>query len=394
MGVKKVFYWFTQYVDGRERKVAKFFVKASRGSGIFTLRRHLLELMQSDLIVLTLWVERNFKGYRYLKSKRRRRKLYKVRDVLVADFEGFVGDVELSKRKYMEKIMEYLRVGGRYHYLETSTFCNLIRNPAVEGLEGDCNQIVTLYIYLYSLRFSIEDLKIKLLEGHVCLHFDSRDIEATRGEYVDYADFKAMLGVEEIVVLNILDLHDFREEVVDVGAIDLLDSAEFCYKFGSLREVVAANLKVAYHNFALYRAKNNDFKEAILFAKKVKDRELLRNIYLKAVRYFVDKKAYSKAYEFAKTLQDGEWIDHIGRLQIKGKIGRGQFDAALKIARRNGTAELVNAVYGAQYNYFLTRVKSGKLGPKSRRDLIFKMSKLLSKMGRHEDARKLVRELK
>ena len=61
---------------------------------------------------------------------------------------------------------------------ESSTFGKLLRNPNRESLIGDCNQIVTLYIALFALKFDVQLLQLKTYPGHVALHFDGIDVEA------------------------------------------------------------------------------------------------------------------------------------------------------------------------------------------------------------------------
>ncbi|MCA9340158.1 MAG: hypothetical protein KDA17_04560, partial [Candidatus Saccharibacteria bacterium] len=138
--------------------------------------------MQDNIAVINLWTEYRYKGYVYLKKSERKR-LYKNLESIAKDFEAFktthraddeqtrkkIADIsiaqpEITRVVLLATIMEYLSPRrGVYQYRASSSFGRLLRDPATETLIGDCNQIVTLYIYLYSRYFAVSDLKLRLL---------------------------------------------------------------------------------------------------------------------------------------------------------------------------------------------------------------------------------------
>ena len=70
---------FSPYANSFERKVDKFFTSVKSTDSISGIQEDLLKLMQKNLIVVNVWMEKKYKGYVYL-GKNARRKMY--RDVL------------------------------------------------------------------------------------------------------------------------------------------------------------------------------------------------------------------------------------------------------------------------------------------------------------------------
>jgi len=266
--IKWFFALFSPYVNNFEKQVDKFFHKIKSTDNIATIKEKLLSLMKSNLIVVNVWMEKKFKGYKYL-TKNVRLKMYKdikaiekklEEHINLNSFDSSIIQAELSTKEhslnnafkekliYIYEIMTFLRPGKYYHYISTASFGKLLRDPNEKKLEGDCNQIVTLYIYLYSLKYPLEDLKIKLLAKHVCLHFNGIDIEATNGQFAKYKDFEHILPVTEIISTNLLDLTDFRESVQKLTPRILVKSSQLAYAISSLKPLVRKNLNIAYHN--------------------------------------------------------------------------------------------------------------------------------------------------
>ena len=170
---------------------------------------------------------------------------------------------KISKREYLERVAEFWH-NGRYRYIKTASFWRLFGAE----MEGDCNQVVTLYVYLYSLRFDVEDLRIRILPGHVCLHFDGVDLEATNGEFVKYEDGE-VLPITELISTNLLDVSDFRERSGFVSPRVMLKSAQLAYKISSNKGLVSKNLDIIYRNLVFTALKSQDFKAAGFYAGKV-----------------------------------------------------------------------------------------------------------------------------
>lgn len=309
--LKALILFFTPYANFFEWKVDRFFNSVKSSDSIFTIQKRLLDLMRENLIVVNVWMERKYKGYKYLKKSVRRR-MYFNSSLIVNEFfkqSNFVSDMGKlvsrdEKLKYLTSIMDFLKPGKRYHYIKTASFGKLLRDPAKELLEGDCNQIVTLYIYLYSLKFSIEDLQIKLLPEHVCLHFNGVDIEATNGTFQHYKNYTHILPVTEIISTNLLDLADFREKVAEISPRVFLKASQLAYSISSLRDIVESNLKVAYRNLAISSMQNGNFSSATFFAEKLADSELLRVVKRNFAVNLYEKKKYEKSLKIFEEVGD------------------------------------------------------------------------------------------
>lgn len=378
-----VFLFFAGYASFFERKVDKFFSKLKSSDSPIEVKKKLLELMQKDLITVNVWLEKKFKGYLYLKRGERRR-LYKNALAIVRKFEKVSFDEFGSEVKGMElrqlieqigivypvgndeklwhlyKIMHFLRPGTYYSYLKTSSFGKLLVNPdGGSKLEGDCNQIVTLYVYLYSLRFPIDDLKIKLLPEHVCLHFRGVDIEATNGTFQKYVKGSAEEGeswlyetlpVTEIISTNLLDLADFREDLQEIPENVMVKSAELAYAISSLRPLVEKNLKVSYRNLVVLNLKNKNFSAANFYAEKLGDSVLRKKI------------REQEGYHYYDT---------------------DQLDSALRVFDELGNPEMKKACYGKKYNKLAARVAVAKTVSEAKRfgSVYKEMLELALKMG-------------
>ena len=197
--------------------------------------------------------------------------------------------------------MRYLSPANkRYVYRESCTFGELLKDPVKSQLIGDCNQIVTLYIYLYSLKYDTNDLKIKTLPGHVCLHFKGLDIEATNGQFALYDNKdQKILPVQEIVSVNLLDTTDSYFKTHKISPKAFLESARLAYLISSEREIVNNNLKAAYNNIVNDLVKKGDYKLALSYAKVSKNNALINYVGHNGALFYLQKNDYSKALYFA-----------------------------------------------------------------------------------------------
>lgn len=378
--VKWFFGLFSRYVSPFERKVDKFFKRIKSSDNIANIREKLLELMQENLIVVNVWLEKKFKGYVYL-SKNVRRKMYEDVLAIVKKFEeecssNSVDIVAIKKDldskglifpnggeesiKYLAQIAHFLVPGKYYNYIKTASFGKLLRNPDEQKLEGDCNQIVTLYIYLYSLKFSLDDLKIKLLPEHVCLHFRGVDIEATNGSFQKYTENKEVLPVTEIISTNLLDLADFREDLQDISPRDVVKSAQLAYAVSSLKPLVAKNLNVAYHNLAVGALKVNDFETAIFYFGKAGDNDQLKAVYNNAAIYYMNGNNFSKASYYAGKNGDNDLQRTVKHNEGVYYMKAGSVDKALDIFVAIGDDGMKRACYAAKYNELVKVVAGDK----------------------------------
>ena len=114
--------FFTPYVNLFEWRVDLFFKHIKSTDSIFSIRRNLLNLMQRDLIVVNIWMEKKYKGYKYL-NKRARRKMYENTKKIVEKFNDFCSknqdikipintvDANKEKIKHLALIAEFLKPG-------------------------------------------------------------------------------------------------------------------------------------------------------------------------------------------------------------------------------------------------------------------------------------------
>ena len=275
-------------------------------------------------------------------------------------FPGGDGD----KLLYLYQIMLFLRPGIYYRYIKTASFGKLLRDPNREKLEGDCNQIVTLYIYLFTLKFPVEDVKIKLLPEHVCLHFRGIDIECTNGTFQKYTEAEDVLPSTEIISTNLLDLADFREDVQKISSREMVKSAQLAYAISSLKPLVAKNLDIAYRNLAASALNVNNFDSAIFFLSKTSEKKDLATVYRNACIHYLDKKNFSKARYYASKSGD------------------------------NDLKKVIDQTENAQrYNYLAKKVSGVKTLAEAKRhkSAYREMLSLAQKMGNHE-LEKSVRE--
>ena len=313
-----IFRFFSLYTDAFEKRIDRFFSRLDHRSS-----SDLLELIQTDLARLTLFLEYRFKGYKKLK-RRYRKKLYQNADLLKQDFLTFVkvNESRLPEFKsalrlpdhlqadlhfdFLILIMRYLKPGRILSYQESVSFERLLRDPSDEKLVGDCNQICTLYIYLFSLRYSVSELQVKLLEDHICLHYRGQDIETTSGEPTHYKDYLFLSDVTEIVSTNILDIHEPGESRFDLSPKNMMEAARLAYKFSNHRSTVERNLLIAYQNLAAFYAKKKSFKQAVLYADKSGSTILQRDVRRMEAVYFFRLKKYKLALQKFKKINDLE----------------------------------------------------------------------------------------
>jgi len=401
--LKWFFGLFSSYVHPFERKVDKFFRNIKSTSSSAEVRRGLLALMQENLIVTNVWMEKKYKGYSYL-DKKARKKMYEDVKVIVKKFEEHCAvhnftDVQIKQKldakslqfpngdseaiSYIVQIMSFLRPGLYYHYIKTASFGKLLRNPATAKLEGDCNQIVTLYAYLFSLKFSLDKLGIKLLPEHVCLHFRGIDVEATNGTFQKYKKADQILPITEIISTNLLDLLDFREDVQSISPRVIVKSSQLAYAISSLKSLVAKNLNIAYKNLAISAMKVHNFETAIFFFSKTDDKKVLQSVYYNATVYFLQKHNFTKAKYYALKSSDHSLEKTVKKNEAVYYFNNGKIDKALKMFQLLGDNKMIKACYGRKYNELVKKIVSVKTlkDAKKYKSTYKKMLNFAQKMG-------------
>jgi len=358
--LKKFILFFTPYVSFFEMKVDKFFQNIKSTDSIFTIKKRLENLMQRDLIVVNVWLEKKFKGYLYL-SKRARKKMYANTKKIVEKFNEFVKENPTNnndeRMAYLSQIAEFLKPGKYYEYIESSSFGKLLKNPDEEKLKGDCNQIVTLYIYLYSLKYSIEDLKIKLLPEHVCLHYNGTDIEATNGTFTKYKEFEHILPSTEIISTNLLDMNDFREDTQKISERTMLKSAQLAFAISSLRSFVAKNLNIAYQNLGIAALNANNFDTAIFYLSRTDEKENLKAAYKNGAIYYMNSENFQKAEFYADKCDDFEFKN-----DIKKSIASKEYN---RLAQKVANVKTVEQAKQYKYTYQKMLELAQKIGDES-----------------------------
>ncbi len=378
--LKCFFGLFSQYVSPFEKKVDKFFRNIKSTDSLGSIKDKLLALMQENLMIVNVWLEKKFKGYFYL-DKKMRRQMYADTQLIIKKLEEFCAGHEVKiddlrtffknqdftfpdgdeqKLAYIYQIMMFLEPEKYYHYISTASFGKLLRDPNKEKLEGDCNQIVTLYIYLYSLKFSLSDLQIKLLPEHVCLHFREIDIECTNGQFAKYTENREVLPVTEIISTNLLDLSDFREDAQVITPEVIVKSAQLAYAISSMKTMVAKNLNIAYHNLAVAALNSHKFDSAVFYFEKAGDREQLLAVYRNATIYYMGLKDFRKALFYADKSGDRELEKNVKFNQGVELFNHDSIDSALEIFSSLGDEKMKKACYHKQYNQLVSQVSGVK----------------------------------
>lgn len=410
----RLFSFFSPYAHPFERKADRFFKHIRASDGRLVTERKLGELMQENLVSLNLWMEKKYKNYVYLK-KRVRRKMYENVEAMKQDFFRFceknppdLGRLQSQfenlevlfpghlpeKIAHLACIMAYLRPGFLYHYESASNFGKLLKNPTQESLIGDCNQIVTLYTYLYSLKFPISDLQIKLLPKHVCLHFQEVDIEATNATFQKYETFDYLLPITELLSTNLLDVNDTDAKTQKIDERIVVKRAELAYLISSLRDVVDRNLKISYQNLGVSLLNQHQYESAIFYLEKINNPELLQNAYRNATIYFLNQNDFKKARYFARYCGDTELERSLPHREGVYYYKKKSYNEALPFFKQVGDDRMVKACYQGQYNALVARIPQVKTLSEARayRSTYQKLAELAHLAG-NEEAEESVRKI-
>lgn len=320
--INRIFYFFAPYTDARERAVGHFFKGLTEHSSPSQTRVRLNDLLQQNIAVINLWTEYRYKGYRYL-TKARRKRLYVNMQLIAEDFDRFyasrmpaanavVADilslaphatVDPERAVLLQALVDYFSPArGRYEYRESSSFGRLLRDPTQDRLVGDCNQLVTLYIYLYSRHYAVHDLQVRVLPGHVALHYGGIDIETTNSTFANYGSRKdsALLPVEEIVSINLLDTTDSYLSKHEVAVKDVLQAARFAFILSHNRDLVTRNLAAAYNRMVTSLMQRNNYSQALAFATASGDTALLGLVGHNGAVYEIEHHNYAAARRLAQ----------------------------------------------------------------------------------------------
>lgn len=360
------------YVDARERTVGSFFNHLTEHSSGFRARVRLNELVQVNVAVINLWTEAAYKGYDYL-TKSERRMLYAHVDLIAADFHAFYLHHQRPAEEVLQVIhglnpsahptstqvvllqalLDYFSPDrGVYEYRESSSFGRLLRDPRSETLVGDCNQIVTLYIYLYSRYFSVNELAVRLLPGHVALHCSGIDIEVTRGTFAWYDERRgaALMPIEEIVSINLLDTTDEYLHTHEIAATDLLQASRFAFVLSHDRAIVARNLEIAYARLIGQLVARNKYSHALTLAKQSHVFNLLTTVGRNGALYYMQQHQFSRARAFAQHVPKAtDLIRAIYRAEGMHDYDSHHYRQAIEAFKHYGDNELIRRCYEALF---------------------------------------------
>ncbi len=370
---------FSRYADKQERRIDRFLRHITR-KGKLEIEKQIQAFMKQNLVILSLWLEAKFKGYKHLRRSRRK-KMYANAAKIAAKFEEFagqhqiedaalkmelknlgfrIGDKDLPKLRYLRQIMDFLHPGRNFEYLEGASFGKLLTDIEKNKMIGDCNQITTFYVFLYAQKYSLADLQIKLPKNHVCLHFHGIDIEATNGTWQRYKEFQYILPVVELVSTNLLDVSDIRDKTVEIEPMEFLKGAKLAFNLSSHREIVEKNLKAAYNNVAVNALKNSNFKTAEYFFGQVGNREALKSVYHNAVLYYVKKKNFTRAKYYSSKATDPDLRKYVDEKEAFYYFDKDRTTKARQLFQRIGNQQMVKACYGKEFNQVQKRVQNVK----------------------------------
>lgn len=368
--LQKIYYSLSPYVDANERSVANFCSSLNEGQNKNQVVERVIKYIQNDITVFNLWMEWRYRGYRYL-NKATRRQLYTNFGKIKLSFAEFTKtsrpeNTSLANKlvgfgldnhrfnhyteqwMYLWQIMSFLSPkSGRYQYQESSTFGKLLRDPSKEVLIGDCNQIVTLYIALFSLKYDVGLLQLKTYPGHVALHFDGIDIEATKGEFMKYrvAD-QEVLPIYEIISINLLDVSDDYYRTKKVPATTILESARLASIISSNQEMVKTNLMATYNNTVVELVHGNNYERALTFAKQSSNHQLINLVGTNGASYFLKKEQYAEALKFSElSTQKDQLRQTIYRNQGVSLMQKKDFHGAIDIFKKINDQQSIRNCY-------------------------------------------------
>ncbi len=366
--------FFSRFTDSQEKEIGRFFARLSAKSDKVGSQRQAQIFLQQDVVRVLVWLEYSFKQYKTLK-KSYRRELYVNAEKIGRNFLSFWEQQKLNLEKSIQNqplsqslqgdekfvflwgIMQYLLPGNRFEYLESSAFEKLLRDPTKEVLKGDCNQIVALYIFLYSLKYDINDLKLKILPEHVCLSYCEIDIEATNASFQQYEKYEKILPVYEIISVNLLDISDREEDRFQVSPQSMLDAAEICFVLSSYRELVEKNLRSAYHRLANRYMREHNFAKAESFFRLAGDKALLPSFYVSAVQWFLKNNKFSVAKMYAMKSKDQNLDKIVVQNEAAYWLNKKYFSKAEKMFRQIGDEKGIRASYAGEMRGVLDQLK-------------------------------------
>lgn len=370
----RIAYGFGPYVNKDERQVARIFSGINERDSEYAVKDSLIRLTQMNVAAMNLWGEFRYKGYKYL-TKTMRRKMYDNLEKIRLDFEDYASKHPVSADKvvahverlptntvvarsqpeklaFIASIMGYLSpLRGLYVYRKSSSFGRLLQDPVKGVVEGDCNQIVTLYIYLYATKYDVKDLSLVVFPGHVALHFKGVDIEATNATFIHYErDDMSIAPIQEIASINLLDTSDSYFQTNKIPAETYLQAARLAYLTSSERKLVIKNLQSAYNNAVKELLEHNRYSVALKYAQQSQSKQLVETVGYNGAVYHMKSGQFSQARKFAGYTKDsvslGRTISHNEGVHY---YQAQKYHEAIKAFQRIGNNDMVKKCYEALY---------------------------------------------
>lgn len=414
-----MFYWFSTYLNKKEKQLDKIVGKLKLdGRKNERWKDAIVDFFFENPIETTIWFEYKYKGYSFLK-KRRRRQVYETRDLIAEEFLSWIERQKFDevlvdtlvpvgslKRQEKEKLWKLIMIAkfltGRYVYRESSAFWKLFPKKYVTGttkLVGDCNQIVTFYVWLFSL---IEEehqiLKIRLLKNHVCLNIFDLDFEATNGNFKNYSEKGQVLDAENIVAVNLLDIHDPVEKRWDVSGVNTAKMTLVASLFDVEGDLVKKNLQITYSNLGIFYLNQKRWAKARNFFEMAEDDEKIRISYINEALFLVELNKYKKALKIARKLGEKEFEDQIGKTYFLYLSKHKKWREARKVASKMNDKELFTYTYQKEYAELyeslrgVTTVKKARL-KKARYQRLLYLAKKLGNKEAEKNIQKILREI-
>ena len=317
-----IFKIFSAFTDDQEKKCYNFLQGLTPRSDRRNTASRARRILQEDVVRMMMIVEWKYKGYRTL-TKKYRQRCYDILPSFLADFKAYKSEKNpQTEADYLRVVSEYLHQHRPVEYRAGSSFDKLIKDPTKETLVGDCNQLTTLYVFLFSLEYEITSLELKFLPGHVCLHHKGMDYETTSGDITTYEKFSRIGPVEEIIAVNILDVSDHAETTHPLPAENKVQCAEVAFTLSGEPKIAQQNLDAAYHNMAVKKMNDKNFNAAATWAGKTKDKQFLDVVLHNEAVYNLNHKHYNRARKVFSLLHDVAGVKAVDQTELNNLVAK------------------------------------------------------------------------
>ena len=198
----------------------------------------------------------------------------------------------------------------------------------------------------------MSDLKVRQLPGHVALHYQGIDIEATNGTFQNYTHTLGSIisPIEEIVSINLLGTTDAYLATHKIAPEEFLQSARFAYMLSGQRDIAIKNLDAAYGRLVNQLMKQHNYTQALKIAKASKDATLIGIVGHNGAVHSMTQYHFDAARRYA---QHAPKRDQLIRDSYRSE-GAYYYDAhryhdAIKAFKKYGDQSLVKRCYEALY---------------------------------------------